>query len=177
MQSGQRPNFRAIGRLVEQRRLNAGLAPGELARRAKLGDIPSVGGCLIRAFELWGRGDLLTIVRVLDALAIDDDSVMEAGGLDLQAMRHRWQEWATASVPITMSVRLMPAVWHDERVPDGLDNCGILEWAQRHPRWKYCLRCIRWTRTHCTYIRADGSSYERIATFPEGCPEPSMTLR
>ena len=171
------PDLHALGRLLEERRIAAELRPGELAQRAKLNPDPAIGGCEVRALELYGKGELTTIVKLLNALEIDDSAVLAASGLDLPAMRVRWNEWAAATEPITMSVRLMAAVWRGERVPEGLDQAGIIEWAKSHPQWKHCLRCIRWSRTHCTYLRNDGTSYEIYSVFPENCPEPSMTIR
>jgi hypothetical protein len=170
------PDLQALGRLLEERRIAAGLRPGELARRAKLNLDSAIGGSEVRALELYGKGELTTIVKLLNVLAIDDCAVLAASGLDLPAMRVRWDEWAAVSEPITMSVRLLAAVWRGERVPDGLDQAGIIEWAKSHPQWKHCLRCIRWSRTHCTYLRDDGTSYEIYSVFPENCPEPYMTL-
>lgn len=171
------PDLRALGRLIEARREAAGLRPGELASQAKLHPDPAIGGCSVRSLELWGKGELTTIVRLLDALAIDDATVLPVSGLDLPTMRVRWQEWAAVPEPVSMSVRLVAAVWRGERVPGGLDSAGILEWARTHPQWKHCLRCIRWSRTHCTYLRADGTSYEIRSVFPENCPGPYMMLR
>jgi len=171
------PNFQALGRLVQEHRVAAGLRPGDLAKRAKLNPDLAIGGGVVRAFELWGKGELTTIVKLLSALAIDDSTVLTASGLDLPAMRVRWNEWAAVPVPVTMSVRLVAAVWRAERVPEGLDQEGIVAWAKSHPQWKHFLRCIRWSRTHCTYLRNDGTSYEIYSVFPEDCPEPVMRMR
>lgn len=170
------PELRMVGRLVEQRRVGSGLRPSELALRARLHSDPSVGGSMVRALELWGRGELATVVKLLTALEVDDATVLAEGGLDLPAMRRRWSEWAAVPEPVVMSVRLMPAVWRSEPVPAGLDQAGVLEWARSHPQWRHCLRCIRWSRVHCTYLRDDGSSYETRAVFPEDCPAPFMSL-
>ena len=177
MPDDRTPDFHALGRLIEERRTAAGLRPSQLAKLAKLGKEPSVGGGDVRAFELWARGDLTTVVRLLSALAIDDGTVLAVSGLDLPAMRARWEEWAAEPCPVVMSIRLMAAAWKEEKVPEGLDRVAILEWATNHPRWKHCLRCIRWSRKHCTYLRDDGTSYEIHSQFPENCPQPFMTMR
>jgi len=48
----------------------AGLQPGELAVRAALQSDPEVGGSMVRALELWGKGELATAVKLLDVLGI-----------------------------------------------------------------------------------------------------------
>lgn len=170
------PDLRALGRLVEARRLGMGLRPGELAVRARLRhDAPS-GGSELRKLELHGVAGLVTIVRVLEALGIDDATVLRACGLDLAAMRVRWEAWADVQDPVSVSVRLLPAVWMRAAPPAGTDPEGILAWATGHPQWRHCVRCIRWSRRHCTYLRPDGTSYEVHASFPEDCPEPWMRL-
>lgn len=171
------PNLQALGRLIEQRRLAAGLRPGELALRAKLRGESPVGGNDVRDIELRGKGDITTVVRLLEALSIDDATVLAACGLDLADLRRRWDEWAAVPEPVVLSVRLVPAVWCQEAPPQGMDREATLAWATGHPKWSQCLRCIRWSRRHCTYIRPDGTSYEVRAVFPENCPEPWMALR
>lgn len=171
------PNLRALGRLIEQRRVAAGLRPGEMALRAKLqGDSP-IGGAEVRRLELWGKANLTTIVRLLDTLSIDDATVLAASGLDLADLRRRWEEWAAVPEPVVMTVRLVAAVWCQVEPPMSLKRDAILAWAMVHPKWGQYLRCIRWSRRDCTYIRPDGTSYEAHAVFPENCPEPWMTLR
>lgn len=168
--------LRALGRLVERRRVALGLRPGELALRARLGRCAAIGGGVVRTFEIAGKADLVTIVRLLEVLEIDHHVVLKTSGLDLHALRQHWDQWAVVEVPITLSVRLMAAVWHVETAPAGVSRDEVLEWARSHPEWKSCLRCLRWSRTHCTYLRQDGTSYEVNAAFPEGCPEPLMFL-
>lgn len=156
--------------------MERGLRPGQLGLRAKLRRDESAAGSDVRALELWGRADLVTAVRILEALELDDATVLAACGLDLADLRVRWERWADERDPVVVSVRLMPAVWLRAAPPAGTDHAGVLAWATSHPQWRHCLRCIRWSRRHCTYLRPDGTSYDVHATFPEGCPEPWMRL-
>ena len=71
--------LRALGRLVEQRRVALGLRPGELASRARLRNSAAIGGGVVRAFEIAGKADLVTIVRLVEVLEIDA-AAPSAGG-------------------------------------------------------------------------------------------------
>ena len=93
--------LRALGRLVEQRRVALGLRPGELASRARLRNSAAIGGGVVRAFEIAGTADLVTIVRLVEVLEIDDRVVLKTCGMDLHALRQHWDEWAAVEVPIT----------------------------------------------------------------------------
>jgi hypothetical protein len=169
------PDLKALGRFIEARRIEVGLRPGELAIRAGWRDA-SIGGGTVRAFEQRGSGTLDTICRVLKALDIDDGAVKQVSGLDLAELRSGWEQWADEPVPVSVSVRFMPAVWARIAPPEGLTHEGVLAWAIAHPQARHCLCCIRWSRRHCTYLRPDGTSYEVHASFPDDCPEPWMSL-
>lgn len=168
--------LRLLGRLVEDRRIAAGLRPGQLGELARVRRDQSSAGSDVRALELWGRAELTTVVRVVTALGITDAEVLQATGIDLAAMRANWERWAAEPIPVRLSIRLMPAVWMSDAPPEEADRAAVLAWASAHPQWRHCIRCIRWSRTYCTYLRPDGSSYEAHAVFPEDCPEPWMRI-
>lgn len=172
---GEKIDFKALGRHFEARRIALGMRPGEFAVFAGVSPARSNDGNSIRALELYGKPCLRTIVKVVAALGIDDETVRAIRGLDLAAMRSEWEAWAAEAVPVEMSVRLVPGFWMQRSPPEGLGREGILAWAAAE--MPMCLRCVRWSRKHATYLRPDGTSYEVHSVFGDEDPGPTMRLK
>jgi hypothetical protein len=100
---GEKIDFKALGRHFEARRIALGMRPGEFAVFAGVSPASANDGNSIRAIELYGKPCLRTIVKVVAALGIDDETVRAISGLDLAAMRSEWEAWAAEAVPVEMS--------------------------------------------------------------------------
>lgn len=167
-----------LSEFLRQARESAGLRPGELALRAgwKSGEL---GGNFIAKLER--DGDTVAsdaeIGRIASALAISPEKVASLESDERRNARAAWEAWSKEPVPVSLMIRMVPAVWHRIAVPEGIvDRDAVLAWARDHPTFSKCVRCIVWSHIHSTYFREDGSSYEVHAGFGDDGVSPWMSV-
>lgn len=164
---------------LQQARLAAGLRPGELACRAGWKNA-ELGGNLIARLERDGDSVAsdATISDLARALGISDETVAKLESEERRNARAAWQAWTREPIQTSLMVRMMPTMWHRVPIPPELtERTDVLAWARDHPNYRTLLRCIMWDRTHCTYLREDGTTYEAHAGFGDPDASPGASIK
>jgi len=136
-----------LGRLVKQKRLAAGLRIVDLSRRAGLGDRQKT----LRQIEALEKGclPLQRIFAVIPVLGITAAELDEARRQDEAG----WKCYLDEPIPMTLTMRVMPAVYSRLPMPQGLTRDKAIAYAltvfherlahRRTGTWHLALRVSR----------------------------------
>jgi hypothetical protein len=161
----------------ESVRLQLGLAPGEVARRAGWHN-PGIGGSRLKEFERSGQASDAAIARWAQALGIPESTIRALEGDECGRARAEWHAWANESTEPQLCVRPFAGLWIRRPLPVELRTRPEIErWVREESEYRSLLQCVQWTRRTATYFQADGVSWDAESTFGDGGPGPEMSLR
>jgi len=124
-----------------------------------------------RKYLEWERGEeypeeekLHQLVRVM---ALDPKEVKKAVEQD----RRDYEKWLDEPIPMTLVVRLMPAVYADVKVPENLSPEEAERWACHYARKEKRRVCLVLSRRESVWIDEQGEISSR------GRGRPFMSIR
>ena len=157
-------------------RIAQGLRPGDVATLAGYAD-RGLWGSRLKAFEQQGEASDERIARWAEALAIDAATISALEGDLRKDARATWEAWVSQPVPVSLVIRPFGGMWIGRPIPgDLVGREAIIDWVKDRCEYRSLLRCVLWNRRHSTYFRADGTSYDAVASFGDGEPYPFMSV-
>jgi hypothetical protein len=149
----------------------------EVVRRAGLGDKAKI----LRQIErLEETGEIRQEIfqKIAVALQLDPQEVEQANRRDLE----EYERWLDERVPMTLTVRMLPAVYVTEPVPAGLTTEQGIEWALErfHQKWKNTGHLTPWklslnlSRRQSVRICGEEGSRHIVNTEPGRPAAPQM---
>lgn len=162
-----------LGDYLRSRREAAGLRIVDVARIAGLKDSPKMLRRL-EGLERTGTTSPEVPEAVMAVLDLDPSELEVTHQQDIAA----YERWLDEPIQMELTVRMMPAVYVTQKVPEDLDRPQAIAWALEHarqqPRFKSCLRLSRQERV---WISEGGSSYS-VETIGHGdADQPYMRLK
>ncbi len=150
-----------LSKLLYKSRFEKGLTLGEIARG--LGYSVNKG---TRKYLEWERGEeypeeekLRELIRVME---LDPKEVKKAVEQD----RRDYEKWLDEPIPMTLVVRIMPAVYADVKVPENLSPEEAEEWACQYARKEKRMVCLVLSRRESVWIDEQGEISSRAAGRP-----------
>jgi len=162
-----------LAELLRWKREALGLRPVEVARRMGYKNL-SKGSTRIYRWEREGIGSADLVLRLIRALEIDREEVLEAQHKD----RADWEAWADESVPMVLVERLIPGVYREQALPETVrTEEDALAYARDHARRNRRKVCLVVSRRVSVWIDRDGGPGFRTLAEPGVLNVPSMQIR
>src|SRR5262249_4514160 len=118
-----------LSRYIQQKRLDRGLKPGQLARLAGCVNVQK-NGSRIRSFESSGCTGQELFEKIAAALEIDAGTIEQLVEQDRKEFYQAWLEWVNEPIQPYLVIRLMAAVYSSRAVPAEITTMEEAEkWA------------------------------------------------
>ena len=158
-----------------QQRLHLGLRLGDVARRMGYRSIAGTANKLV-LFEELGDIRLDLFEKLKSALEIDDATVKRLIEQDRREFVERWNKWADEPITPHLVVRVMPGVYFEEGIAEGVGTTEAMEryaadYARRLGKKVWLVISRRLT----IYFNEGGEKHVQKAV-PGQCNSPYMCL-
>lgn len=155
-----------LSRYFQQKRLDAGLKPGQLARLAGCVNVQKNGG-RIRCFELSGNIGQQLFEKVAAALQIDTAVVEQLVEQDRREFFEAWLQWVNEPIKPYLVIRLIAAIYSSRAVPPEITTMVAAEkWASTVAGEIKKRCCLVWSRRISCWFSEDGTLIERTEAAP-----------
>ena len=135
-----------LSRYFQQKRLDRGLKPGQLARLAGCMNVQK-NGSRIRSFELSGSIGQELFEKIAAALEIDAGTIEQLVELDRKEFSQAWLEWANEPIQPYLVIRVIAVVYSSRAVPPGITTMEEAEtWASAVAGGIKKRCCVVWSR-------------------------------
>ena len=155
-----------LSRYIQQKRLDRGLKPGQLARLAGCVNVQK-NGSRIRSFELSGSIGQGLFEKIAAALGIDAGTIEQLVEQDRKGFYQAWLEWVNEPIQPYLVIRLMAAVYSSRAVPAEITTREEAEtWASAvagEIKKRYCLVL---SRRMSSWFSEDGTLTKRTEAVP-----------
>ena len=155
-----------LSRYFQQKRLDRGLKPGQLARLAGCTNIPK-NGDRIRMFELHGHIRQELFEKIAAALEIDAATIGRLAEQDRREFYQEWLAWVNEPIQPYLVIRLIAAVYSSRAVPPEITTRDEAEkWASTVSGEikKHC--CLVWSRRTSCWFNEEGRLTHRTRAKP-----------
>lgn len=161
---------------LKARRLEAKLTLAQLSRLVRYRDTGKGAG-RIHKFEESGAVHPELLVKLSTALGVDRATVEALVEEDRRQFFRQWNAWANEPIKPYLVVRMVPAFYVSEDVPQDVKTVDGAEafaaGRARHWRRKCCLVL---SRRHSIWLDEEGMVYERTEAVPGEPNTPYMRL-
>lgn len=155
-----------LSRHFQQKRLDRGLKPGQLARLAGCMNVQKNGG-RIRSFELSGDIGQELFEKIAAVLEIDAVAVERLVEQDRREFYQAWLEWVNEPIKPYLVIRLMAAIYSSRAVPPEIATREEAEkWAGAVAGEIKKRCCLVWSRRISCWFGEDGRLTNRTRARP-----------
>jgi hypothetical protein len=165
-----------LSRYFEQKRLDRGLKPGQLARLAGCANVPK-NGSRIRSFELSGNIGQELFEKITAALEIDAGTIEQLVEQDRKEFFEAWLAWVNEPIKPYLVIRLIAAIYSSRPVPREITTMEEAErWASTVAGEIKKRCCLVWSRKISCWFREDGTLSHRSEAVPGEPNTPWMQI-
>ena len=155
-----------LSRYFQQKRLDRGLKPGQVARLAGCVNVPK-NGSRIRSFELSGSIGQELFEKIAAALEIDAGTIEQLVEQDRTEFYQAWLEWVNEPIQPYLVIRLMAAIYSSRAVPPEITTMEEAEtWASAVAGEIKKRCCLVWNRRISCWFSEDGTLTKRTEAVP-----------
>jgi len=155
-----------LSRYFQQKRLDRGLKPGQLARLAGCVNVQK-NGSRIRSFELSGSIGQELFEKIAAVLEIDARTIEQLAEQDRKEFYQAWLEWVNEPIQPCLVIRLMAAIYSSRAVPPEITTMGEAEtWASAVAGEIKKRCCLVWSRRISCWFSEDGTLTTRTRARP-----------
>ena len=155
-----------LSRFFQQKRLDRGLKPGQLARLAGCMNLQKNGN-RIRSFELSGSIGQELFEKIAAALDIDPATIEQLVEQDRREFYEAWLAWANEPIKPYLVIRLIAAVYSSRPVPSEITMIEEAEkWAGAVAGEIKKRCCLVWSRRISSWFSEDGTLTQRTEAVP-----------
>ena len=155
-----------LSRYFEQKRLDRGLKPGQVARLAGCVNVQK-NGSRIRTFELSGSIGQELFEKIAAALEIDAGTIEQLVELDRKEFYQAWLEWVNEPIQPYLVMRLMAAIYNSRPVPSEIPTMEQAEtWASAVAGGIKKRCCLVWSRRISCWFNEEGKLTHRSEAKP-----------
>jgi hypothetical protein len=155
-----------LSRYFEQKRLDRGLKPGQLARLAGCVNVPK-NGSRIRTFELSGSIGQELFERIAVVLEIDASTIEQLVEQDRREFYEAWLAWVSEPIKPYLVIRLIAAIYGSRALPPGITTLEEAEkWASAVAGEIKKRCCLVWSRRISSWFSEDGTLTQRTEAVP-----------
>jgi hypothetical protein len=155
-----------LSHYFEQKRLEKGLKPGQVARLAGCANFQK-NGSRIRCFELSGNIGQELFEKIAAALEIDAGTIERLVEQDRREFFEEWLAWVNQPIQPYLVIRVIAAIYSSRPVPPEITVMeGAEQWAgsvATEIKKRCCL--VRSRRISC-WFSEDGTLTERTEAVP-----------
>ena len=156
----------SLSRYFQQKRLDRGLKPGQLARLAGCVNVQK-NGSRIRSFELSGSIGQELFEKIAAALGIDAGTIEQLVEQDRKEFYQAWLEWVNEPIQPYLVIRLMAAIYSSRAVPPEITTMEEAEtWASAVAGEIKKRCCLVWNRRISCWFSEDGTLTKRTEAVP-----------
>jgi len=155
-----------LSRYFEQKRLDLGLKPSQLARLADCVNVQK-NGSRIRSFELSGNIGEGLFEKIAAVLEIDAGTVEQLVEQDRREFFEEWLAWVNQPIQPYLVIRLIAAIYSRRAVPPEIttmEEAG--RWASAIAREIQKRCCLVWNRRISCWFCEDGTLMKRTEAVP-----------
>jgi hypothetical protein len=155
-----------LSRYFQQKRLDRGLKPGQLARLAGCVNVQK-NGSRIRSFELSGCVGQQLFEKIAAALGIDAGTIEQLVEQDRKEFFDVWLAWVNEPIKPYVVIRVMAAIYSSRPVPPEITTMEEAERWAGAVAWEIRKRCcLVWSRRISCWFSEDGTLRERTEAVP-----------
>ncbi len=155
-----------LSRDFEQKRIEKGLKPGQLARFVGCANIQK-NGSRIRCFELSGNIGQELFEKIAVALEIDAGTIERLVEQDRRDFFEEWLAWVNQPIQPYLVIRIIAAIYSSRVVPPEITTMDQAEhWASGVAGEIKKRCCLVWSRRISCWFGEDGSLTERNEAVP-----------
>ena len=155
-----------LSRYFQQKRLDRGLKPGQLARLAGCVNVQK-NGSRIRSFELSGSIGQELFEKIAAALEIDAGTIGQLVEQDRKEFYQAWLEWVNEPIQPYLVIRVIAAVYSSRAVPAEITTMEEAEtWASAVAGEIEKRCCLVWSRRISCWLSEDGTLTTRTEAVP-----------
>jgi hypothetical protein len=155
-----------LDRYFEQKRLDRGLKPGQLARLAGCCNVQK-NGSRIRSFELSDSIGQELFEKIAAVLEIDADPIKRLIEQDRREFYEEWLAWANEPIQPYLVIRLIAAVYSGRAVPPDITTREEAEkWASTVAKEIGRQCCLVWNRRTSCWFNEEGKLTHRTRAKP-----------
>jgi hypothetical protein len=155
-----------LSRYFEQKRLEKGLKPGQLARLAACANVQK-NGSRIRTFELSGSIGQELFEKITAALEIDAGTIEQLVEQDRKGFFEAWLAWVNEPIKPYLVIRLIAAIYSSRPVPREITTIEEAErWASAVAGEIKKQCCLVWSRRISCWFSEDGTLTKRTEAVP-----------
>jgi hypothetical protein len=155
-----------LSRYFQQKRLDRGLKPGQLARLAGCVNVQK-NGSRIRSFELSGSVGQELFEKIATALEIDAATIEQLIEQDRREFYQAWLAWVNEPIHPYLVIRLIAAVYSSRAVPGEITTMEEAEtWASAVAGEIKKRCCLVWSRRISCWFGEDGTLTQRTEAVP-----------
>jgi hypothetical protein len=155
-----------LSRHFQQKRLDRGLKPGQLARLAGCVNVQK-NGSRIRSFELSGSIGQELFEKIAAALEIDAGTIEQLVEQDRRKFYQAWLAWVNEPIQPYLVIRLMAAIYSSRAVPPEITTREEAEkWAGAVAGEVKKQCCLVWSRRISYWFSEDGTLTKRTTARP-----------
>jgi hypothetical protein len=155
-----------LSRYFQQKRLDRGLKPGQLARLAGCANIQK-NGSRIRSFELSGTIGQELFEKIAAVLEIDAGTIEGLVEQDRREFFQAWLEWVSEPIKPYLVIRLIAAIYSSRGMPPEITGLEEAEkWASAVAREIQKPCCLVWSRRLSCWFDEQGTLTKRTEAVP-----------
>jgi len=155
-----------LSRYFQQKRLDRGLKPGQLACLAGCVNVQK-NGSRIRTFELSGNIAQKLFEKIAAVLEIDPATIERFVEQDRREFFQAWLEWVNEPIKPYIVIRLMAAIYSSRAVPPEITTMEEAEkWASTVAREIKKRCCLVWSRRISCWFNEDGTLTMKTEAVP-----------
>jgi hypothetical protein len=155
-----------LSRYIQQKRLDKGLKPGQVARLAGCVNVQK-NGSRIRSFELSGSIGRELFEKIAGALGIDAGTIKRLVEQDRREFYQAWLEWVNEPNQPYLVMRLMAAIYSSRAVPPEIATMEEAErWASAVAKEIHLRCCLVWSRRISCWFNEEGKLTHRTKARP-----------
>jgi hypothetical protein len=155
-----------LSRHFQQKRLEKGLKPGELARLAGCANIQK-NGSRIRCFELSGNVGQELFEKIAAVLEIDAATIERLVEQDRKEFFDEWLAWVNQPIQPYLVIRIIAAIYGSRPVPSEITTREEAEtWAGAVASEIKKRCCLVWSRRISCWFGEDGTLAQRTEAVP-----------
>src|SRR5215471_1669473 len=155
-----------LSRYFQQKRLDRGLKPGQLARLAGCVNVQK-NGSRIRSFELSGSIGQELFEKIAAALEIECGTIEQLVEQDRREFYQAWLEWVNQPITPYLVIRVIAAIYSSRAVPPAITTMEEAErWASAGAREIQQRCCLVWSRRISCWFNEDGTLTKMTEAVP-----------
>ena len=155
-----------LSRCFQQKRLDRGLKPGQLARLAGCVNVQK-NGSRIRSFELSGSIGQELFEKIAAVLGIDAATIERLVEQDRREFYQAWLDWVNEPIQPYLVIRLMAAIYSSRAVPSEITTMEQAEtWAGAVAGEIKKRCCLVWSRRISCWFNEEGKLTHRSEAKP-----------